>query len=194
MMTKIYDIAYEIDGDNIDLEQDVGCGEVHRITLHRIHLRLLAEQSGLCPSSDVEANRMIARLSRQVRLLAERIDRLDTMLLRIGEKGHEDVSEECAYSGASAELANEFCSDLPEIAALAAESHQCQSDTRDTESRGDNSNAERQKRYRERQKQRNRASVTPVTAVRGTAGALKPEIAGAVQELFGGDLKPRTTA
>jgi len=136
MMTKIYDLAFEIEGDEINLEQDVGCGEVHQVTLHRIHLRLLAEKSGLCPSADIEANRMIARLCRQVRLLAERIDRLDTMFLRVGEKGHEDVSEECAYSGASVELANEFCHDLPDVEPVTL-GHQCQPVTRDPASRDD---------------------------------------------------------
>ena len=46
-MEKIYDIAYEIDGDTINLEQDIGHGEVHSVALHRIHLQLLAEKMGL---------------------------------------------------------------------------------------------------------------------------------------------------
>lgn len=45
--TKIFDVAYEIEGDDITIEQDAGCGEVHRITLHRIHLDQLARQAGL---------------------------------------------------------------------------------------------------------------------------------------------------
>jgi len=45
VMTQIPDISYEINGDNITLKQ----GEVEPclITLHRIHLQLVAEQSGL---------------------------------------------------------------------------------------------------------------------------------------------------
>jgi hypothetical protein len=194
MMTKIYDLAYEINGDTINLEQDMGCGEVSRIDLHPVHLRVLAEAAGTLPNSNAEAELTIARLSRQLRVLAKRIDRLDTMFLAVAEKGHECVDEECAFSAASWELAEEFIADLQAPAASPTHNAANALSFRASASHGDNSNAERQKRYRERQKQRNRASVTPVTAAQGAAGAPKPEIAGAVQELFGGDLKPRTTA
>jgi hypothetical protein len=46
-MTKIPDIAFEVDGDYINLEQDSGCGEVDYVQLHKLHLRYLAEQSGI---------------------------------------------------------------------------------------------------------------------------------------------------
>lgn len=47
MMTQIYDLAYEVDEDgSVNVEQDAGCGEVSRITLHPIHVRLIAEQVG----------------------------------------------------------------------------------------------------------------------------------------------------
>lgn len=48
-MEKIYDLAFEIEGENIRLEQDAGIGEIHVIDLHMIHLRLLAERAGLLP-------------------------------------------------------------------------------------------------------------------------------------------------
>lgn len=166
MLTKIFDIAYEIDGDMIDLEQDMGCGEVHRVTLHRIHLRHLVEQAGLEPASSATDARTIAGLSRQVRLLADRIDKLDTMMLRIGEKGHECVDEECAYSAASVELAQEFVDQLPESnppkSGPISKVNNTESGTiGNATKRHATPNAERQKRYRERR--RNAVTVTPVT-------------------------------
>lgn len=46
-MTKIPDIAFDIDGEIINLEQDAGCGEVNRIQLHRIHLQHFAGKLGV---------------------------------------------------------------------------------------------------------------------------------------------------
>jgi hypothetical protein len=115
MLTKIYDLAYEVDADKmINLEQDMGCGEVSRICLHPIHLRLLAEEAGILPpSSNIEADRTIARLSRQLRILFDRIDRLDDWLNAAAQRGHEDLEMETTYSFATWELANEFVADLP---------------------------------------------------------------------------------
>lgn len=113
-MIKIYDLAYEIDGDAIELEQGAGCGDVSRITLHPIHLRMLAEKTGLlAPSMNIDAGRTIARLSRQMRLLLDRINTLDDWLNQAAQRGHEDLAEETTYSFATWEMANEFCKELP---------------------------------------------------------------------------------
>ncbi len=118
MMTKIYDLAYEIDGDTINLEQDGGCGEVDRIALHPIHLRLLLEETGLlAPSSNIEADRTIARLCRQMRILLDRINTLDDWLNEAAARGHEDLEAETTYSFATWELASEFVYDLPAMGA-----------------------------------------------------------------------------
>lgn len=141
-LTKLLDLAFEIDGDTINLEQDAGAGEVHYVTLHSLHLRMLAEQAGLLPArdgnchSDSMANAWQAqatRLARQLRRLSERIDKQHTQLLYIAEKGRECVDEECAYAEASYELAKEFVGDLdalPEVPAVvtvttAANDSQC---------------------------------------------------------------------
>lgn len=44
-MMRIDGISFAIDGDQIDLEQDAGCGEVDRIRIHRICLTHIAEQT-----------------------------------------------------------------------------------------------------------------------------------------------------
>jgi hypothetical protein len=114
MMTIIPDLSFEIDGDAIDLEQDAGCGSVSRITLHPVHLQLLAECTGmLTPSSNLEADRTIAKLSRQMRILLDRINQLDDWLNLAAQRGHEDLELENTYSFATWELAKEFCTDLP---------------------------------------------------------------------------------
>jgi hypothetical protein len=117
MMTKLYDLAYEVDGaGNVQLEQEAGFGEVSRIELHPIHVRLLAEQVGiLAPSSNIEADRTIARLCRQMRILLQRIDQLDNWLNETAQQGHEDLTMETAYSLATWELATEFVTELPTL-------------------------------------------------------------------------------
>ncbi|MBA3773996.1 MAG: hypothetical protein H0X13_16345 [Ramlibacter sp.] len=116
MMTKIYDLAYEVNGDTINLEQDLGCGEVDRITLHPIHLRLLAECTGLlAPGSSTGRDLTIAWLCRQMRILYERINRLDDWLHEHSDHEHADLSYEMTYSFATWELAHEFVQQLPDL-------------------------------------------------------------------------------
>jgi hypothetical protein len=117
MMTQIYDLAYEVDeqGD-VQLEQDAGCGEVARVTLHPIHVRLLAEEAGIMtPSSNLESDRTIARLCRQLRVLHGRISQLDDWLGLAAARGHEDLDMETAYSSATWDLASEWVRDLPHV-------------------------------------------------------------------------------
>lgn len=66
-LTQIPDLSYFIHPDRpwIDLEQNAGCGEVDRVTLHRIHLRLLLEEAGhLLPPPP--ADELAKRLARQL--------------------------------------------------------------------------------------------------------------------------------
>lgn len=66
-LTPIPDLAYYVDPDNpwIDLEQSAGIGEVSRIVLHHIHLRLLFEEAGhLLPPPT--ADELAKRLARQL--------------------------------------------------------------------------------------------------------------------------------
>jgi hypothetical protein len=55
MMTNIPDLSFKIDGDLIRLEQNDGAGNIDRITLHRIHLRHLAEEGGLLAPAPLPA-------------------------------------------------------------------------------------------------------------------------------------------
>lgn len=110
-MSKIPELAYEIDGDAIRLEQDAGCGEVHRIDLHPIHVRLIAGELNLM-QGDADAWHRVATLERRLRVLLDRIDRLDDLISLAAQKGHEDLEVESALAYATWELATEFCHDL----------------------------------------------------------------------------------
>jgi hypothetical protein len=114
MMTKIYDLAYSIDGDTINLEQDMGCGEVSRIDLHPMHLRLLCVEAGLF-RGDADAWREVEKLSRRVRLLAQRINHLGEYLCVHSDADHADLTYEQTYATATADLADEFVADLPVV-------------------------------------------------------------------------------
>lgn len=111
MYTKIPDLAYEIHEDCINLEQDGGCGEVDRVTLHSIHVRLLASSMGLL-QGDADAWRRVETLERRMLVLLDRIDRLDDMVSAAWAKGHEDLEVESTFSYATWELASEFCADF----------------------------------------------------------------------------------
>jgi len=50
-LTRITDLAYQIDGDLITLEQSTGYGEATMIELHRLHLQHLAEQLNIQSSA-----------------------------------------------------------------------------------------------------------------------------------------------
>ncbi|MCX7167870.1 MAG: hypothetical protein NTV11_16565 [Rhodocyclales bacterium] len=47
MMEKMYDLAWKIDGDTVNLEQDGGCEGGIRVDVHISQLRLIAERAGL---------------------------------------------------------------------------------------------------------------------------------------------------
>lgn len=113
MYTKIYDIAYEIDGDQLNLEQESGCGETSMLTLHRLHLSHLAGLMGIVKAApDGESQKTIATLTRRLHLLRDRIDRLHDYLLNHSDHKHADLSYELTYATACIDLANEFCVEL----------------------------------------------------------------------------------
>lgn len=112
MFTKIYDISFEISGESVDLEQDAGCGEVHRIVLHAIHVRLLASEMGLM-RGDASAWTLVESLQRKLSVLRDRCEHLGKWLHQHSDTEHADLSYEQTYAEATADLAREFCRELP---------------------------------------------------------------------------------
>jgi hypothetical protein len=102
----------------VTLEQDWS-GNVDRVTLHALQVRFLAERAGLVrevSASEADTLRAVAMLKRRMRVLLDRIDRLDDMVRAAAAKGHEDLEVETTFSYATWELATEFCADLDDIA------------------------------------------------------------------------------
>lgn len=94
-------------GSLILLEQDC-CGNVDRVCIHPVHLRYMAEKFGLIATSDPTAHKTIAMLTRRLNLLSDRIAHLSRSLESDPDKCHQ------AYARATAEIANEFCAELPD--------------------------------------------------------------------------------
>jgi hypothetical protein len=113
MLTKIFDMSYEVDGDQITIEQDTGCGEVNSVYLHPIHLRLICAELGLF-KGDTDAWREVEKLSRRVRLLQARAEHLTEYLHEFSDSDHADLTYERTFAQATADLATEFVLDLPQ--------------------------------------------------------------------------------
>lgn len=103
-MTTIPDIKYEIDGDTINLEQDIGCGEVHSVSLHRIHFDHIASKLGV-PSLTITAE----TIKRRLEIIESRINALAD-----AEHYRKEIIERCG-SGI------EFIIELDAVCALATE-------------------------------------------------------------------------
>lgn len=98
-------------GTLILLEQDNG-GNVDRVAIHPLHLRYMAEQFGLVPTSDPDGARTIATLQRRLRLLRDRIDHLSDWLANHSDSERADLTYEMTYANATSDIANEFCAGM----------------------------------------------------------------------------------
>lgn len=107
-------------GDGLILLESDNGGNIDRVAIHPIHLRYMAEKSGLIATSDPQAQRTIAMLTRRLVLLRDRIDHLGEWLSKHSDHLHADLSYECTYATATADIADEFCADLdrPHLATL----------------------------------------------------------------------------
>lgn len=107
-------VRIEADGDEILIEQDLG-GDIHRVSLHSLHVRYMAEQLGLVATSDPTATQRIDALSRRLRVLRDRLDRLTDYLLNHSDHAHADLDWEVTYCTATLDIADEFVADLVEV-------------------------------------------------------------------------------
>ena len=72
MKTTLYDLAFEIDGDDVTLEQSDGIDDPDRITLHRSHVELIAGRMGLPTAT----RNTLAEQERKIAVLADRLTEL----------------------------------------------------------------------------------------------------------------------
>lgn len=96
------------------LEQDSG-GNIDRVAIHPIHLRYMAEQFGLEATSDPQAAKTIAMLTRRLLVLNDRIDHLADWLANHSDHKHADLTHEMTYARATADIAAEFCAELDTV-------------------------------------------------------------------------------
>lgn len=101
----------DTEGSLILLEQDSG-GNLDREAIHPIHLRYMVEKFGLVKTSDPQAQKTIALLTRRLLLLRDRMDNLHNYLVNHSDHKHADLSYEVTYATACVDLADEFCADF----------------------------------------------------------------------------------
>lgn len=101
----------DTEGSLILLEQDSG-GNLDRVAIHPLHMRYMAERFGLVQSSDPQALRTIATLTRRLLVLQDRVSHLADWLVEHSDHQHADLSYEQTYARATADIADEFCAEL----------------------------------------------------------------------------------
>ena len=89
------------------LEQDSG-GNLDRIALHPIHLRYLAEKTGLLELADQQSQKTIVALKRRLETLFDRIDFMHNYLCNHSDSKHADLTFERTYATATLDIAHEF--------------------------------------------------------------------------------------
>ena len=91
----------------IMLEQDGG-GNTDRVALHPIHLRYLAEKTGLLEMADLQSQKTITALKRRLETLFDRIDFMHNYLCNHSDSRHADLTFEQTYATATLDIAHEF--------------------------------------------------------------------------------------
>lgn len=91
----------------IILEQDCG-GNVDRVALHPIHLRYLAEKTGLLEMADQQSQKTIVALKRRLEALFDRIDLMHDYMCNHSDTQHADLTFEQTYATATLDIAHEF--------------------------------------------------------------------------------------
>jgi hypothetical protein len=122
MNTRIPELSIALTTEGlIELEQQNGLDEPDRIEIHPLHLRHMAEKMGLVgemSASEADALRMVDKLARRLKMLHERIDRLDDLLLNCSDHAHANLDWEVSFSRATCDLADEFVREIEESGAV----------------------------------------------------------------------------
>ena len=105
------------DEDLLILQQSDSAGGVDRVAIHKVQVRLLAEQMGLLPATtdgEAAARRQVATLTRRMLLLHARIAQLHAWLSEQPDYETADISVEVSYSAGTMALVDEFLADMPD--------------------------------------------------------------------------------
>ena len=99
-------------GEGLILLTQDNCGNSDSVAIHPIHLRLMAEKMGLVESTDPQAQKTIAMLTRRLELLSDRVHFLANYLRNNSDHKHADLDYETTYARATSDIAYEFCTEL----------------------------------------------------------------------------------
>ncbi len=105
-----------LDNGNIRLENE-SMGDCYAVDVHPMHLRHIAEKMGLVETSNPQARKTIATLTRRLHVLRDRINHLGEYLALHSDSQHADLSYEQTYATATADIADEFCAELEGVQA-----------------------------------------------------------------------------
>ncbi len=111
-------------GDGLILLEQDSSGNIDRVAMHPVHLRFMAEKFGLIDTSDPQAQKTIAMLTRRLLVLRDRIDHMAYWLANHSDSKHADLSYEQTYATATADIAGEFCAELEGVQACTEPSKQ----------------------------------------------------------------------
>ena len=100
-------------GDGLILLEQNSSGNIDRVAIHPVQLRYMAEKMGLVESSDPQAQKTIATLTRRLHVLRDRIGFLADWMAKHSDHKHADLSFELTHLDTMADLAHEFCEDFP---------------------------------------------------------------------------------
>ena len=89
-----------------------GYDEPQTVLLHPWQLRAVCEQFDLIATSDPQATKTIATLTRRLLMLRDRVDHIAYWLANYSDSNHADLSYEQTYATATADIAVEFCAEL----------------------------------------------------------------------------------
>lgn len=106
----------------VECEDPYGNGDAS-ISLHPMHLRLIAEKMGLAASvtdSEAQALLMVDKLARRMRVLHERIKQVHEWMWENAERGFDDcdINIEAWYIDATLDLSKEFMAEIEESRAV----------------------------------------------------------------------------
>lgn len=85
---KVPDMAYSVsvDGNLVDIEQSIGCGETTTVELHKVHIKMIAEDMRITEPAPVSMNEII-RLE-----LMELLEAIRELWGDIGDKSYTDLT------------------------------------------------------------------------------------------------------
>ena len=90
-------------------------GDSYVVDLHPVHLRHIAEKTGLIrkmSASEADTMRTVGELKRRLLALQDRIDHLGNYLALHSDHKHADLSYETNYATATADICEAYCADF----------------------------------------------------------------------------------